>query len=104
VGKIIHKREIKTVGIMIGMYCRDRHGCGKALCESCRDLASYAEQRILKGPFGEDKPVCSQCRIHCYKPQMREEIGRVMRFSGPRMMFGHPILALRHVVAQRKGR
>jgi hypothetical protein len=32
---------------------------------------------------------------------MREEIGRVMRFSGPRMMFGHPILALRHVIVQR---
>jgi hypothetical protein len=97
----IHEREIKTVGIMIDMYCRDRHGGGKVPCESCRDLFSYAEQRILKCPFREDKPVCSQCRIHCYKPQMRKQIGEVMRFAGPKMMFCHPVLALRHVIAQR---
>ena len=32
------EREIKTVRTMIGMYCRSRHGGGKALCEDCRSL------------------------------------------------------------------
>ncbi|MDE5655080.1 MAG: nitrous oxide-stimulated promoter family protein, partial [Clostridia bacterium] len=32
-----------------------------------------------------------------YKPSMREKISAVMRFSGPRMMFSHPIITFRHV-------
>lgn len=95
------EREIKTVRIMIGMYCRNRHGSGNTLCENCRNLCSYAEKRILKCPFGENKPVCSQCPIHCYKPQMKKQIGAVMRFAGPKMMFRHPILAIRHLITQR---
>ena len=95
------EQEIKTVRIMIGMYCRSRHGGGKMLCDHCRSLRSYAEKRILKCPFGENKPVCSQCPIHCYKPQMKKQIGEVMRFAGPKMMFRHPILAVRHLITQR---
>lgn len=94
-------QEIKTVGIMIGMYCRNRHDGSKMLCEHCRSLRSYAEERIVKCPFGGNKPVCSQCPIHCYKPQLRKQIGEVMRFAGPKMMFRHPILAIRHLIAQR---
>jgi hypothetical protein len=97
------EREIKTIRIMIGMYCRNRHG-GKTLCESCRSLCSYAEKRILKCPFGENKPACGQCPIHCYKPQMKKQIGAVMRFAGPKMMFRHPILAVRHLITQRTDR
>jgi hypothetical protein len=95
------EREIKTVRTMIGMYCRSRHGSGKALCEDCRSLCSYAEKRIEKCPFGESKPVCSKCPIHCYKPEMRQRIGEVMRFAGPKMMFRHPVMALRHLITQR---
>ncbi|MDP1991299.1 MAG: nitrous oxide-stimulated promoter family protein [Syntrophales bacterium] len=95
------EQEIETVRTMIGMYCRSRHGGGKALCEDCRSLCIYAESRIGKCSFGENKPVCSKCPIHCYKPQMRKQIGEVMRFSGPRMMFRHPLLAIRHLVTQR---
>ena len=98
------EQEIKTVGTMIGMYCRSRHGGGKMLCEDCRSLCSYAEKRILKCPFGENKPVCSKCPIHCYKPQMRKQIGEVMRFAGPKMMFRHPVLAIRHLITQRTDR
>lgn len=28
---------------------------------------------------------------------MRQKISAVMRFSGPRMMFSHPIIAFKHV-------
>jgi hypothetical protein len=96
------EQEIKTVRTMIGMYCRSRHSGGKMLCENCRSLGSYAEKRILKCSFGENKPVCSKCPIHCYQPQMRKQIQAVMRFSGPRMMYRHPLLAIRHLFAQRK--
>ena len=40
-----------------------------------------------------------ECR---YKPDMREKIREVMRFSGPRMLFYHPIMAIRHVMESRK--
>jgi hypothetical protein len=33
---------------------------------------------------------------------MREKVKEVMRYSGPRMLLHHPILALRHVFDGRK--
>lgn len=50
----------------------------------------------------ETKTFCSNCKVHCYKPDMREKIREVMRFSGPRMLFYHPIMAIRHVMESRK--
>lgn len=50
----------------------------------------------------ETKTFCSNCRVHCYKPAMREKIRQVMRFSGPRMLFYHPMLAIRHVVESKR--
>lgn len=95
------EREIKTVGIMIGMYCRHYHG-GNKLCESCQELYSYARQRSLKCPFGEDKPACGKCDVHCYKPMMKAEIREVMKYSGPKIIYSHPILAIRHIMVTRK--
>jgi len=93
--------EIKTVGIMIDMYCRHHHG-GDTLCSSCQELSSYARERAGKCPFGEDKPVCAKCPVHCYKPKMKAEIQKVMKFSGPKMIFSHPVLAMRHLMTTRK--
>jgi hypothetical protein len=36
--------------------------------------------------------------MHCYKPAMREKIKDVMRYSGPRMSYRHPLLALFHFI------
>ena len=33
---------------------------------------------------------------------MREKIRVVMRYSGPRMLFHHPILTIKHMVEERK--
>ena len=54
--------------------------------------------RIHKCPFMETKTFCSACKVHCYKPEMREKIRAVMRFSGPRMLLYHPILAIWHLI------
>ena len=96
------EREKKTVAAMIRIYCRDQHGSRKALCESCRALLNYAWQRLDKCPFGERKSTCARCPVHCYKPAMREEIRRVMRYAGPRMLYTHPILAIRHLLDERQ--
>lgn len=96
------EREIKTVGIMIDMYCRRHHG-GEKPCDGCRELYSYARRRSLQCPFGEEKTACGKCPIHCYRPEMKVRIREVMKFSGPRMVHSHPILAMRHLWMARRG-
>jgi hypothetical protein len=83
---------------MIRLRCRSLHHTGSKLCPDCGDLFDYAMTRLDKCPFQEGKPTCANCRVHCYKPQMREQIRAVMRYSGPRMMFRHPFLALFHFI------
>jgi hypothetical protein len=93
------QREYQTVEAMIGLYCRGRHpGAPRAgrLCAECEDLRRYAELRIVKCPFGDDKPTCAKCVVHCYKPDAREHIRRVMRYAGPRMLFRHPVRTFWH--------
>ena len=87
---------------MIHLYCRKKHGTKKALCDNCRELEEYAMQRSDKCPFMENKTFCSNCKVHCYKAEEREKIREVMRFSGPRMIFTHPVMALRHVIESKK--
>jgi hypothetical protein len=89
--------EVRTVAAMIRMYCRAHHGTTKNLCENCDGLFSYAQERISKCPFGDGKPVCNQCTVHCYNPEMRARVQAVMRFAGPRMIWHHPVLAIRHL-------
>jgi hypothetical protein len=90
--------EKKTIGKMIEIYCREKHFSKKGICNECSELYEYAIARLTRCPFGEEKPVCSECKVHCYKPEMRERVKSVMRFSGPRMIFSHPILAIRHIL------
>ena len=99
--KTKREREKETVSRMIAIYCRKKHG-GKTLCPDCAALEAYARQRSDRCPFMETKTFCSNCPVHCYKADMREKIRAVMRFSGPRMLFYHPILALRHVIETKK--
>ena len=49
----------------------------------------------------ETKTFCSNCKVHCYRPDMRERIRAVMRFSGPRMLLYHPITGIRHFLDNR---
>jgi len=97
------EREKRTVSEMIALYCRKNHGTAKGgLCEECLKLKEYAIDRSDKCPFMENKTFCSNCRVHCYKPEMREKIRKVMRFSGPRMIMYHPVMAFRHVIESKK--
>ena len=96
------EREKTTVTLMIELYCIKKHGTRKALCPDCETLRDYAMQRSDKCPFMETKTFCSNCPVHCYKPEMREKIREVMRFSGPRMIFHHPIMAIYHLIESKK--
>jgi hypothetical protein len=94
------EHEWGTVKVMIEMYCHDLHGSRGGLCEQCVGLAQYASQRLARCPFLDDKPTCARCPVHCYKPDMRAAIRAVMRYAGPRMLWRHPWLALRHMAHQ----
>lgn len=89
--------EMQTLVAMIGIYCRGQHAARSNLCDACAALLDYAETKLERCSFGEDKPKCSQCTIHCYKPEMREKIRTVMKYAGPRMLTRHPVLAVRHL-------
>lgn len=96
------QREKQMVSQMITLYCRRTHHTRGALCPDCAALNQYACARSDRCPFMETKTFCSNCRVHCYKPDMREKIRIVMRFSGPRMIFYHPVAAIRHVVETKR--
>jgi hypothetical protein len=88
---------------MLTLYCRDHHGADGDLCPECQQLAEYADRRLDRCPYGVGKPACSNCPIHCYRPEPREQMRRVMRHAGPRMLRRHPILAVLHLLDARRG-
>lgn len=96
------QREKELVSQMIALYCRKKHHHSNGLCPECEQLDTYAKMRSDRCPFMETKTFCSNCKVHCYKPEMREKIREVMRFSGPRMIFYHPIIAIRHVIESKR--
>jgi len=89
-------REWRTIAAMIAGYCRDHHGKRAGLCPECQGLLDYAAIRLERCRFGAAKPVCVKCPVHCYQPARRDQVRAVMRYAGPRMVWQHPILSLRH--------
>ena len=96
------EREKRVVAQMIQLYCSKQHHNGATLCKECSCLLSYANERIDHCPFIKEKTFCSNCQVHCYQPQMREQIRQVMRYAGPRMLLHHPVLAVRHLLESRR--
>ena len=93
-------RELQTIEAMTRIYCADHHGSARP-CADCQALMTYAAKRLAVCTFGEDKPVCAKCQVHCYGKVMRDKVREVMRYAGPRMIWRHPWLALMHVVDKR---
>lgn len=94
------ERQKDTIAFMIGYYCGKKHGRAGP-CEDCAGLRDYALARLDGCPFGERKPSCARCRIHCYAGSMRQSIREVMRFVGPRMLYLMPLEFMRHLRAFR---
>jgi len=90
--------EKKTIKAMIALYCRKNHGVKQGLCPDCSDLFQYCLARLDRCSWGGGKPACAKCPTHCYAPAYRGRVRQVMRFSGPRMIFIHPLLAIRHLL------
>jgi len=84
------ERDKKTVRMMIDLYAKHHPDFDKS-------LADYACRRLDHCHYGNDKPACKDCPVHCYAPEKREEIRKVMRWTGPRMLFYSPLATLRHL-------
>jgi hypothetical protein len=94
------QREKRTIEAMIRIYCRYNHA--KDLCEECGTILTYCFAKIEKCIFGPDKPACNNCTVHCYSPKLREKVKTIMRFSGPKMIYKHPYLAIVHVLKRKE--
>ena len=100
------RREQRTIEAMLHIWCeahplhvRLRSG---EFCSGCEGLFNYASYRLFKCPYGEEKPTCKKCPIHCYTRDKREQMHEVMCFAGPRMLLRHPVLAIRHLLDEKK--
>jgi len=96
------KRELETVAAMIRIYCRRHHPGGSAPCSGCAGLLEYATRRLERCVFGEAKPTCAKCTVHCFSAAKREQVKAVMRWAGPRMLLYHPLLAVFHLLDGRR--
>jgi hypothetical protein len=95
-------REWQTIATMIRCYCRGHHAAVTTLCPECQGLLDYAAVRLERCHFGSEKPTCVKCPVHCYQRERREQIRAVMRYAGPRMLWQHPILSVRHWLDARR--
>jgi hypothetical protein len=88
--------ELETMSAMVHIFCRDHHHMTASLCADCREFLAYARIRLQQCRFGEEKPTCANCPVHCYQRDRREQARMVMRYAGPHMVWKHPILSLYH--------
>jgi hypothetical protein len=89
-------REWQTMVTMVKIYCRDKHQTPDGLCVKCEQFLDYANVRLERCHFGPEKPTCAKCPVHCYQRERREQVRVIMRYAGPRMMWEHPWMSLRH--------
>lgn len=92
------KVEKITLQAMVKIYCNHKHQNKSGLCNECNELLKYSETRLNKCKYGSKKPVCKKCSTHCYNPENRDAIKKVMRFSGPKMILKHPVLTIIHLI------
>lgn len=109
------EREKRVISQMIAIYCNGNHRegdgrdghkpsckayCGEAICEECLKMDDYAVERTQMCRNMSTKTNCEECENHCYVPEMRRQIRAVMRYAGPRMIYKHPISAIRHLLGR----
>jgi len=91
-------KDIKLIGDFTEIWCGGHHhlqrtdfplpGGGKPLqlCPDCAVFMKYAVKKRLFCPLEVEKPSCKHCRIHCYAPEQRALVKRIMAWSGRRMI------------------
>ena len=99
-------REGKTIKTMITLYCAHHHTNynhkKNHACPECDKLIAYSLGRLANCKHKDNKPTCGKCTIHCYRPDMQEQIKDIMKYSGPKMILRHPIMAIQHLIDSRR--
>ena len=93
------KKELRVLAQFTSVYCKVHHNVERLplesdvpgvaalkvnkyqVCDSCREFLYYAIERRLHCPL-DPKPICKHCHVHCYKPDYRQKVREIMRFSG----------------------
>lgn len=79
------EKDAKILKKFIKVYCHNIHSeymkNENGYCKECFELLNFALLRNVKCQL-DPKPKCKDCKIHCYKPEMRKKIKEVMKFSG----------------------
>lgn len=94
-------KEKDIVKIMVMMYSKGHDKIPYEKNEELKKLYAYCQARLERCPYKEKKSFCSNCKIHCYEKNKRQQIKAVMKYSGPRMLFKHPILLIKHSMQRR---
>lgn len=91
---------------MIETYCRGNKHTSKddPVCDKCQQVMDYSQFRTSKCPYIKKTLFCVNCPTPCYKPDMKEEMRKVMKYAGPRFLFKHPIYFIHHVYTDYTGR
>lgn len=97
-------KEKEVLSLMIEIYCKGNKHNGGNICKSCQRLMDYSNKRVDLCPFMETKTFCQSCQVHCFEETMRAKIKEVMKYSGPRMIFYHPLITLKHGIDMWKSR
>lgn len=98
--RIVSKIELEKEAMqkMLSVYCKSKHKQQNGLCGGCMALLAEVHRRLDHCQFGDKKPACGSCKINCYRGEKFKEVAAIMRYSGPRMLFHHPILAIQHLI------
>ncbi len=93
------RKDVKVLAGFIRIYCRAQHPgavrksfavkepqlqavvSGLELCADCERLLEHGVAKLSLCPY-DPKPSCRKCTTHCYAPGYRENVKKVMRFSG----------------------
>lgn len=108
--------DLKTLGKFIEVACEGRHdsairqpttlrshdvtailGHEPRLCPACQKLLAHAFVKRTACPQ-DPKPQCKHCKTHCYHPTYREEIRKVMMYSGKHLLLRGRIDYLLHLL------
>ncbi len=84
-------KEKKIISLMIDIYCKKHSDIDKD------KLKNYAYMKIERCPRMKEKTFCSKCPIQCYNKEYQMQIKKVMKYSGKRLIFIHPLLVIKHL-------
>ena len=90
-------KDKQTIRFMVQLYCKHKLRLD-SIPDEYAQLIEYACSRLEHCSYGENKPACKNCATHCYRPEMRALIRRVMKWAGPRMPIYAPVTTLRHLL------